>query len=194
MNAPIVQRLKAAADAIAGERVSMQTLAEAHGPAAQGTWLLMMAVPCLLPVPGVGTVLGMGLLALAVTMWRGQCADGLPARVATLEMSSTWARRVLKFLASAYGLAGRVARERLGPLAQADERGWLAATVAVMAVLLVLPIPFGNLLPALALMLLGLGRVFRDGLLVALGLGTAALALASTVSLGLLAWHWVGAA
>jgi hypothetical protein len=50
----------------------MQTLAQAHGPAAHGTWLLLMAVPCLLPVPGVGTVLGLGMAALAAAMWRGQ--------------------------------------------------------------------------------------------------------------------------
>ena len=86
MSAPIVWRLRRAAAALGDERVSMQTLAQAHGPAAQGTWLLMMAVPCLLPVPGVGTVLGLGLLALAVTMWRGQTADALPGRVAGLEM------------------------------------------------------------------------------------------------------------
>ena len=191
MSAPIVWRLRRAAAALGDERVSMQTLAQAHGPAAQGTWLLMMAVPCLLPVPGVGTVLGLGLLALAVTMWRGQTADALPGRVAGLEMSPVWARRVLKLLASAYALAGRWARERLCPIAQAERSAWLAATVGLMAVLLVLPIPFGNVLPALALMLLGLGLVFRDGLVVALGLGAAVAAVGVTAGMALLAWQWV---
>ena len=191
MSAPIVWRLRRAAAALGDERVSMQTLAQAHGPAAQGTWLLMMAVPCLLPVPGVGTVLGLGLLALAVTMWRGQTADALPGRVAGLEMSPVWARRVLKLLASAYALAGRWARERLCPIAQAERSAWLAATVGLMAVLLVLPIPFGNVLPALALMLLGLGQVFRDGLVVALGLGAAVAAVGVTAGMALLAWQWV---
>jgi hypothetical protein len=191
MSAPIVWRLRRAAVSLGDERVSMQTLAQAHGPAAQGTWLLMMAVPCLLPVPGVGTVLGLGLLALAVTMWRGQTADALPGRVAGLEMSPVWARRVLKLLASAYALAGRWARERLCPIAQAERSAWLAATVGLMAVLLVLPIPFGNVLPALALMLLGLGLVFRDGLVVALGLGAAVAAVGVTAGMALLAWQWV---
>jgi hypothetical protein len=59
-----------------------------------------------------------------------------------------------------------------------------------MAFIVVLPIPFGNLLPALAMMLIGLGLVFRDGIAVVLGLVTAGLALFVTAGLLLMAWVW----
>ena len=36
--------------------------------------------------------------------------------------------------------------------------------LAAMAVLIFLPIPFGNVVPAVALLLIGLGLVFEDGL------------------------------
>ena len=71
MTPPIVQRLRDAAATMQEERVSMQAMARAHGPEAHGTLLLLMAMPCLLPVPGVGTVLWLGMAALAVAMWRG---------------------------------------------------------------------------------------------------------------------------
>lgn len=71
MTPPIVQRLRDAAAALTGERVSMRSLAQAHGPDAHGAQLLLLATSCLLPIPGVGAVLGVGMLALAVTMWRG---------------------------------------------------------------------------------------------------------------------------
>ena len=45
MTESIVQRLRETAATLPAERVSMQTLAHAHGPAAHGTWLLLMAVP-----------------------------------------------------------------------------------------------------------------------------------------------------
>jgi Exopolysaccharide synthesis, ExoD len=61
MTPPIVRRLRDAAAAIRDERVSMQAMVQAHGPEAHGTLLLLLAMPCLLPVPGVGTVLGLGL-------------------------------------------------------------------------------------------------------------------------------------
>ena len=106
--------------------------------------------------------------------------------------AATKARRVLGMLASAYSLAGRFARARLSHLAAAGMRSWTAAAIGLMAFIVVLPIPFGNLLPALAIMLIGLGLVFRDGLAVVLGMLTAGLAL--FVTAGLSWWHGRGAA
>jgi hypothetical protein len=57
-----------------------------------------------------------------------------------------------------------------------------------MAVIVALPIPFGNLLPALAIMLIGLGLMFRDGVAVLLGPMTAGVSLFVTAGLVLLAW------
>ena len=168
----------------------MRAMAQAHGPEAHGTLLLFLAMPCLLPVPGVGTVLGMGMAALAVAMWQGRCATCLPQRVAELELPRHWAQRVLGLLASAYAMAGRHARPRLSHLAIAGRRSAIALVVGLMALLVVMPIPFGNVLPALALMLVGLGLVFRDGVAVVLGLAAAGLALFVTSRLMLMAWIW----
>lgn len=195
MTAPIVERLRAAAATLDGERVPMRTLAQAHGPDAHGTLLLLMTMPCLLPVPGVGTVLGIGIAALAVAMWRGHAEACLPRRVAELELPRHWAQRVLVTLASAYALAGRHARARMSHLAAVRKRSLLALAVGLMAMVVILPIPFGNVLPALALTLIGLGLVFRDGVAAVMGLLVSALALAFTAGLGLLAWlAWDGAA
>lgn len=188
--APLAQRLRSAADALPPGRVTLQALAHAHGPGAQGSWLLLLAAPCLLPVPGVGTVLGLGLVTLAVAMWRGVALDELPPRVAAVEMSQPWARRVLTLLAATYALAGQRARERWVHLVQLPRRSSLAALVGLMAVIIVLPIPFGNVLPAAATLLVGLGLAFRDGLAVLLGWATAALALLFSVGIGLAAWHF----
>lgn len=57
-----------------------------------------------------------------------------------------------------------------------------------MAIIIVLPIPFGNVLPALAMMLIGLGLVFRDGIAIVLGLATAGLALVFTAGLISVVW------
>lgn len=195
MTPPIVQRLRDAAAAIQDERVSMRAMAQAHGPEAHGTLLLLLAMPCVLPVPGVGTLLGLGMVALAVSMWRGQCAPCLPQRVAELELPRHWAQRVLVGLASAYALAGRHARARLSHLAIAGRRSATALAVGLMAGIVVMPIPFGNLLPAVALVFIGLGLVFRDGVAVILGLLMSGVALVATTSLllmvGVLGSEWI---
>lgn len=187
--APVARRLRRAAASLAGEGLSLQEMARAHGPEAPGTLLLLMAAPCMLPVPGVGTVLGLGMAALAYGLWRGQAGNWLPRRVAGLVLSQQWTRRVLMFLVTTYLIAGRYARPRLTGVVASPDRTWFAATVAAMALLIVLPIPFGNVLPAVAMMLMGVALVFRDGLAMILGLATAALAVTATGVLVLLAWN-----
>jgi hypothetical protein len=190
MTPPIVQRLREAASELRDERVSMQAMARAHGPEAYGTLLLLLAMPCVLPVPGVGSILGLGMAALAFDMWRGRGAPCLPRRVAELELSGDWARRVLEGLASAYALAGRYASERLSHVLGPGWRSLIALATAVMAFIIVLPIPFGNVLPALALVLIGLGLVFRDGVAVVAGLVGAGLALVITAGVMVMALVW----
>ena len=105
-------------------------------------------------------------------------------------MPLRWAKRVLHFLAVIHRFAGAVARSRLEGLAERGQRSWIALTLGLMAVLIVLPIPFGNVLPAAAVTLLGMGIVFRDGVAVLLGMAAAVLAALFPVALGLAAWAW----
>jgi hypothetical protein len=171
-------RLREAAQRLRGERIALGELAEAHGPAAQGTLLVLTALPCMLPVPGTGSVLGWGLAAMALAMWRGHDFAQLPSRLGRFAMPLPAARRTLNVAATFYRTAGRYARECRASLAGPGHRRWVALLVALMALLIVLPIPFGNLLPALAVILFGLGQVFRDGLLMLAGAATSAAALA----------------
>jgi hypothetical protein len=48
----------------------------------------------------------------------------------------------------------------------------------INAILIVLPIPFGNTAPAIAMLVLSLGLVMGDGLAVGVGLGATFIALA----------------
>jgi hypothetical protein len=54
----------------------------------------------------------------------------------------------------------------------------------MMALLIMLPLPFGNVLPAISLMLLSLGWMFRDGLALLLSgaVGLGAIGFGLTVS------------
>jgi hypothetical protein len=188
MTLPVVQRLRDAAAGMNDERVSMRAMAQALGPEAQGALLLLISVPCLLPVPGVGSVMGLGMVALAVSMWRGHAITGLPPRVAQVDIPRLWAQRVLSVLASAYALAGRYAKARWSHLVGHQWRPLTAAVIGLMALIVLMPIPFGNVLPALALICLGLGLAFQDGLAVMLGFAVSGLALLFTGWLVLTAW------
>lgn len=183
-------RLRRAAVRLNEERIAIDQLLRAHGPGGQGALLMLLAAPCVLPVPGVGTVLGLGIVALAWAMWCGREVDGLPDRVAKLTMPRLWARRVLALLARVHLWSALLARPRWSQVVAAGLRTWIPCVVAWLAFLIILPIPFGNVLPALALMLLGVGLLARDGVLVAAAVATAGAATAFPVALALGAAMW----
>ena len=183
-------RLRRAAVRLNSERVELKHLLEAHGPGSHGTMLMLLAAPCVLPVPGVGSVLGLGIVAMAWAMWCGRGTVGLPDRVASLSMPRIWARRVLALLARVHAASALLSRPRLGHVAAIGLRTWIPLMVAWLAVLIILPIPFGNVMPALALMLLGIGLVFVDGLLIVAAAAAAGLATAFPVALGVAAVVW----
>jgi hypothetical protein len=187
-------RLRRAAARVPSSGLTLRQLETLQGQAAQGSLLLLLAAPCMLPVPGVGTVLGLGLLTLATLLWRGASAAlCLPERVAAIHLPQRWATRVLQLLSRCHGVAQCLLRERLTqliPASNAPMPRWLAAKIGLMAILIVLPIPFGNVLPALALMLAGLALAARDGLVLLLSLFMACLATAFGLAVSVLGWIW----
>ena len=158
------RRLRAAAEALEGQPMRLQQLFRLHGRAGPGALLVVLAVPCLLPLPGAGTLMSLGLAALAWMIWRYFPRLVMPRKVGRLQLSAPMARRALHTLAWLYEQAARVMRARLRWWVQPRHRVWLAPLVAAMALVIFLPIPFGNVVPAVALLLIGLGLVFEDGL------------------------------
>ena len=190
MTQALHRRLLDCAAGLSDDPVTFAQLARMHGPAMQGTLLVLVATPCVLPIPGIGNLLGLAMMASAGAMWRGGECSTLPERIATLELSARRARHVLKILARFYELAGRWSCQRFSHIAVVRRRSWLAGKLGLMGAVIFLPIPFGNILPALAIALLGLGLVFRDGLAVLASTAVAAAALAYTIALGVGAWVW----
>lgn len=171
--------------------LTLTELAQLHGSSMQGTLLVVLAAPCALPIPGLGNVLGAALMGLALATWRGSDCTSLPARVAGLALPAHWARRVLGALARFHDMASRWTRPRLVHLAVLRGRSWASAKVGLMGGLIFLPIPFGNVLPALAVVLLGMGLVYRDGLVVVLAAAVGLLASVYSMALGVGAWKWL---
>lgn len=191
MTPSLHQRLERSATELGDQPITLGDLADVHGPSLPGSLLVLVSAPCALPIPGVGNVLGVTMILMALAMWRGNDWTILPARVSRLSMSARAARWVLRLLAQVYRLAGRWSRHRLTHLTVLQPRSWLAPKLALMGAVIFLPLPFGNVLPALAVMLLGIGVAFRDGLAVlsAAGLAVTAVAYAAAVAAG--TWAWI---
>ena len=138
----------------------------------------------------------MGIFALAWAWLRGRDTLHLPDTLGRLTLNETWSRRCLHGLAWAYERADRWLRPRWQALSHARSRFWWALWIALMAGLIFLPLPLGNLLPGTSLMLLSLGWLFRDGIALMLSAATGAVGVGYAVSVGHLAfaaWQHAGA-
>lgn len=200
MSAGLALRLRAAsASASDGLRLSLRGLLQLHGEASGAVLLMLMALLSTTPIAGAGTVLSLGLFALAWAWLRGHDSLALPERLAGLQLSATWTRRCLHSLAWTYERAERWLRPRWRVLSHTRTRcGW-ALWIALMAALIFLPLPLGNLLPGTSLMLLSLGWLFKDGLVLLLSAATGLAGVGYAVSVGHLAWAawqhaaaWIG--
>ncbi len=148
--------------------------------------LLLAAVNCVpLPMPvGVSTPTGAVMMVFAVQLALGRPRPWLPARVLARTMRRSQVARVARAIVPRLRRIERVLRPRLPALVEgAGERvaGWACV---VLAALLMLPIPFANFLPAVAIVLFSLGIVEKDGVLVAIAYVAMLAALAWIAAIG----------
>ncbi|PTT90753.1 hypothetical protein DBR42_05270, partial [Pelomonas sp. HMWF004] len=100
----LAARLRATAGELPPGPVPLAALAEAHGGAWQASLLVLLAAPCLLPIPGVGSLLSLGLALLGLTLCLAPQGGGMPARLARLQLPREGATRSLALLARFYDL------------------------------------------------------------------------------------------
>jgi hypothetical protein len=152
------------ASELEGETVDIGTLIAAQGNAMLGGLLVFLAIPCLVPSMGVGYILSLGMFAIGFAMLTGAEHVTMPQRLTRLRIKRSIAEKLLRGMAKVYGWFERVARPRISWSIGSTAKRALALNVLLMAFIIFLPIPAGNTLPAIALLLLGPALIYRDGL------------------------------
>ncbi|HEY8424919.1 MAG TPA: exopolysaccharide biosynthesis protein [Limnochordales bacterium] len=163
-----------------------------------GLLFAVLALPTLVPVLPPGTAAFIGLLFAVLGLQRafGLEHPWLPARLRRLTLSPQAARfmdeRVIPILAR----FERSSRGRLGLVATEPLFRAAALSVTLLGLLMVTPLPFFNTLPALLVLMVGIGFLRRDGLYILVGMAAGYVLVAVVVGLvaaGLLAissWPW----
>jgi hypothetical protein len=175
---PLSDLLQALGRDPARERVAIGDLLLALGERAFGALLFLFAVPNVLPAPpGTSAVLGAPLVFLATQLCLGRQA-WLPEVVAQRSMTRADFARLVGRIGPWLARAERLLRPRWGALTRPPAERAIGFVCLLLALVLVLPIPLGNVLPALAISVLALGLLARDGLWVLIGVAATAAALA----------------
>lgn len=170
--------LTAIAEAEDKDRISVGDLLDALKRRALGALIFIFSVPTALPMPpGVSAVLGAPLLFLTVQLMLGM-QPWLPKLITDRSLSRVDFRRVVTTVAPWLARAENIMRPRLTFLAKRPSVYLVGLVGVVMAIILFLPIPLGNMLPSVALCIMALGLLERDGVWILIGL---AVAIASVV-------------
>lgn len=150
---------------------------------ARAALIFLFAFSNVLPAPpGLSAILGLPLLYLTSQMMLGRI-PWLPkligARGMSLAAFAATVDRMTPFLVR----AEKMLRPRCTWVVSHGAETWLGALALGLAVVVSLPIPLGNMLPAFAICLIALGVLERDGLWALLGVifGVAAILLSVTV-------------
>lgn len=170
-----------------GERIALEDLVRILGDRAFGALILLLAIPNVLPVPGLSTVTGLPIAFAAVQMAAGRPHPWLPRRLARASMEREGFLRVLRRAHPRMEwIERRLLRERLPALTSPMAERLVGVAMMVLALVMALPIVFGNQPPAFALALLALGLIEKDGVFVVAGLvaGVVAIAIVVAVAFG----------
>lgn len=150
--------------------------------------ILLLAIIGLLP--GIALAVGALLPLLAMTMVSGTAHPDLPAFVARQTISSQRLVRAIERAQPLFRWSEKYVRAR-EPMLIESLRPFMGIIVIVLSATMFVPLPFSNVIPALAVGLIAFARIEQDGLLLAVSAMTALASFGISLAT---AWAMVAAA
>ncbi|WP_280950447.1 exopolysaccharide biosynthesis protein [Rhizobium leguminosarum] len=159
------------------ERISIGDLFDTMGDRAISALMLIFALPNAFPTPpGTSAVLGAPLIFLAAQLTFG-LKPWLPKVIANRSMRredfETIVGRIHRWLA----WAERMLKPRLAIFAEPPAEYLAGAACLLLSIVLLLPVPLGNILPAITISVFAFGILGRDGLFALIGFVMTAVSL-----------------
>ena len=165
----------------AGARVALGDLVARLGDRAFGLLMLIFSLPNAVglgTIPGLSTVFGLPQVIFALKMIAGLEKPWLPKFLLDKSISVEDFRSIVAKSQPQLRRVERLLRPRLNVLTGALVERLLGLVFLVLATIVALPIPGGNWPPAIAMALISIGVIERDGLVVLIGLAVAVVATA----------------
>lgn len=164
-----------------GDRISLGHLLAGLGERGFGLLFLLLVLPSVVPtgaIPFVSTLFGIPLAIVAGQLALGQKRPWLPRRFLDKEFARADLERLLARTEPYMARIERLLRPRLSMLTSPIAERLVGLVCMLLAILLALPILFGNFPPGFAILLMSLGLIAQDGAFILAGLIAAVVAAA----------------
>jgi hypothetical protein len=154
----------------ATEKVTLGDVLDKTGSRAHGLGLFVFVLPetVPLPTPSLSTFLSIPLVLISAHLTAFGEGSGIPNWVRRREIRASIVRKVADYVAPVIERIERLSRPRLLALVQRERL--LGVLCLLLAIILALPIPLANFLPALCLAAIAFGMLQRDGVIIGLGI------------------------
>jgi len=154
-----------------GDRITFDDLTATLGDKCYAALLFLLAAPNMLPTPpGASTVLGIPLVLLSAQLMLGLRRPWFPGFILRRDISTEKFARVGERLEPLTRRAEGLLSRRLDALTGLIGRRVVGLICLLLSIVLALPIPLGNVVPAAAISLFALGLLARDGWAVLAGI------------------------
>lgn len=193
----IADRVAQLAEDSAGETVTLDwILAQLH-ERAFGLFLLILALPCCIPfLYGIPQIVALPLMFVSAQILFGRRMPWLPERLGARTVSTDSLDRLAMRSARWLKWIEAVSRPRIVALTQAPADRLVGLALVLFSASILVPLPGTNTVPGIAVVIVAMGLLQRDGLLVILGglLGTAWIAtlVLAGATLASLIISWIG--
>ena len=149
------------------EPMSIKSVLDKLDGRAFGLLLFAIAVPnCIPNIPGISTIFGLLLIAPGMQMIFGSGKVWLPKQISERKFDPRSIKTGIEKAIPILQKLEKFIRPRLEFLTVKPFTILLGIEVLILAGILILPIPFANMVPGLAVAMIALGLLQKDGLLV----------------------------
>jgi hypothetical protein len=167
------------------DRVSLDDILDALSERSFGALMILFAALNLVPLPpGTSTIFGIPLVLLSIQMLLGFEKPWFPAFMRRKSMQVETYRRFIARLEPLLVRFEKLARPRYWFVPQMIVERVVSIVALLMSLIVILPVPLINQLPALGIVLLAIGLGEQDGVWLGTGLLVAALAVGIAIGLG----------
>ncbi len=154
------------------DNITLGKFIAAFGDRAFGIAIFVFALPNSFPIPsipGFSAVTGLPILFFGLQLMLGYKQPWLPKKLRDYEFSQVKLASILRKIMPYIQKVEIFFKPRLPFMTAFYSERLIGVGIAILALILALPIPFGNFLPGIAITMLSIGLIEKDGLLVILG-------------------------
>lgn len=156
----------------ATEAVTLGNLVHKLGINSFGLLFTLLSLPSALPIPapGYSTPFGIAILILSIQLIQGRRELWLPSKIKEKSLSPKFIKGTTKAGLKVLRFLEPIIHPRITAFRTPAGRVLIGTLIAIMAILMILPIPLTNTAPAMVIFAFGLGLSENDGLFVLLAI------------------------